>query len=159
MPASVAATSLSFMKSSTNSSLSAVNVRMVSSMRDREPGSERARRGRHEGLGTTHSIGFSRDRLDPRTGASGSRTGPGPAVGAGGNAERAPRRNAGPARQETRSHSDLRDVRRLLALGARDEVELHPFPFGERAEAARADRREVHEHVLTRVRGDEAEAL
>src|SRR5580765_7368527 len=73
--------------------------------------------------------------------------------------ETAPRRKAGPASTLGTQRSDLGDVRRLLALGPRDQVELHALAFRERAEAAGADGREVHEHVLARVRGDEAEAL
>src|SRR4030095_11186683 len=54
---------------------------------------------------------------------------------------------------------DLGDVRRLLSLGARDEVKLDALALGERAEAARADGREGDEDLLAGVRGDEADAL
>src|ERR1043166_8275922 len=110
MPASVAATGWCFMKSSTDSSLSAGNVRIVSIMRRGAWGPGRAGRD------------------------------PGPPG-------------------ESNATSGLGDVRGLLALGPRDEVELDPVALGERAEPVRADGAEVHEHVLARVRGDEAEPL
>src|SRR6516165_5302707 len=110
-----------------------------------------------------YSIDFSRQRLDPRA--------PRPRVPSerarprsgrswrGQNEGRVPRPRGTRPFDRSSIGSDLGDVRRLLALRARDQVELHPFPLGERAEAARADGREVHEDVLSRVRRDEAEAL
>src|SRR6185369_8534975 len=51
------------------------------------------------------------------------------------------------------------DVRGLQALGALDHVELHGCTLGQRAEALRLDRREMHENVFATLGGDEAEAL
>src|SRR5262245_29814586 len=75
----------------------------------------------------------------------------------------APRRrrarpSPGPPRWE-RLRSDLGHVGRLLALGAGHQVELHALALAERAKAARANGREVDEHILAGVRRDEAEAL
>src|ERR1043166_2427848 len=144
MPASVAATGWCFMKSSTNSSLSAVNVRIVSIMRRGAWGPGRAGRGGCAGAGNLIMISaFGVSSLTParaRETCGRARSDPGPP-------------------SESNATSGLGDVRGLLALGPRDEVELDPVALGERAEPVRADGAEVHEHVLARVRGDEAEPL
>src|SRR5207249_4320163 len=54
---------------------------------------------------------------------------------------------------------DRLDVRRLLALGTLDDVELHFLTFGQRAVALTGDCREVNEHVVPVGTSDEAVAL
>src|SRR5881394_335972 len=164
MPASVAATGWCFMKSSTNSSLSAVNVRMVSIMRGLGPGRSE-RDGESWGAwNPPYSIGFPRGRLDPGPPKRRARTGGPRPRRAAGPKRTGPANARGPAPDQRCCErpglgSNLGDVRCLLALGPRHEVELDPFALCERTEAGRADRREVDEHVLSAVRGDEAEAL
>src|SRR6267378_2326924 len=55
--------------------------------------------------------------------------------------------------------SDLADVLRLQALGTLSDLELHRIALGEAAEALSLDRREVDEHVRTRLLRDKAKAL
>src|SRR5215204_1565828 len=47
------------------------------------------------------------------------------------------------------------DVRRLGALGALDDLELHALTFGQRLVAVHRDRREVDEYVLSTLTFDE----
>src|SRR5262245_17169844 len=54
---------------------------------------------------------------------------------------------------------DLADVLRLQALGTLGDIELDGVTLGEAAEALGLDRREVDEHVRTRLLRDKAEAL
>src|SRR5437764_9010366 len=58
-----------------------------------------------------------------------------------------------------RRELDGHDVRCLQALGALGHFELDRRAFAQGAEAATLNRREVDEHVLTVLAGDEAEAL
>src|SRR5690348_2485458 len=81
--------------------------------------------------------------------APGARSRPGPGANA--------RRNY--RRRRWAASPDAGDVGGLLALGSGDHVELDPLALGQGAEAVRGDRREVHEHVLAGVGGQEAEAL
>src|SRR5262245_47121962 len=117
MPASVAATGWCFMKSSTNSSLSAVNVRMVSSIQDRKSGrSERdgevwgARD--HTILSAFRAIGLTRGPPRP-----GSRTGARAAADAAPESERAPRWSAGPANTSETCDQILETFAACLPLG------------------------------------------
>src|SRR5437764_13916094 len=66
--------------------------------------------------------------------------------------------NPGPVRCDQR-RSDFADVLRLQALGTLSDLELHRIALGEAAEALRLDRREVDEHVRTRLLRDKAKAL
>src|ERR1044072_3751759 len=135
MPASVAATGWCFMKSSTNSSLSAVNVRIVSIMRRGACGPGRAGRGGCAGDGNLIMISafgvLSLTPGMPRETREGARRDPDPP-------------------SESSATSGLGAFRRLFALGPRDEVELDPVALGERAEPVRGDGDEVDEHVLAR---------
>ena len=51
------------------------------------------------------------------------------------------------------------DVRRLGALGALDDFELHPLTLGQRLVAVHRDRGEVHEDVLATLTLDEPVTL
>src|SRR4051812_12046292 len=63
-------------------------------------------------------------------------------------------------RRSAERGSERADIRRLRALRALGDVELHPLVLLETAEAARGDRREVGEDVgAAAVLADEAEAL
>src|SRR2546422_10904338 len=64
----------------------------------------------------------------------------------------------GPVHQ-MRVSSDLADVLRLQPLRTLSHVELDVVALGEAAEALCLDRREVHEHVWTRLLRDKAKAL
>src|SRR5207247_7358187 len=55
--------------------------------------------------------------------------------------------------------SDLADVLRLQSLGTLGDLELDRIALGEAAEALSLDRREVDEHVRTRLLRDKAKAL
>src|SRR5438876_7294514 len=55
--------------------------------------------------------------------------------------------------------SDLADVLRLQTLRPLRDLELHVVALGEAAEALSLDRREVDEHVRTRLLRDKAKAL
>src|SRR3989441_13304887 len=55
--------------------------------------------------------------------------------------------------------SDLADVLRLQTLRPLRDLELHVVALGEAAEALGLDRREVDEHVWTRLLRDKAKAL
>src|SRR5213595_3843865 len=66
--------------------------------------------------------------------------------------------NPGPVRCDQR-RSDFADVLRLQPLGTLGDFELHRVALGEAAEALRLDRREVYEHVWTRLLRDKAKAL
>src|SRR5881397_3559426 len=75
---------------------------------------------------------------------------------------KAPKRNGpgepGPVTCDQR-RSDLADVLRLQALGTLSDLELHRIALGKAAEALSLDRREVDEHVRTRLLRDKAKAL
>src|SRR5580765_7539473 len=75
-----------------------------------------------------------------------------------------PETRAGPGSTRARwcdygYRSDLADVLRLQALGTLGDLELHRIALGEAAEALGLDRREVDEHVRTRLLRDKAKAL
>src|SRR5262245_8364981 len=53
----------------------------------------------------------------------------------------------------------LPDVRRLVALGSLDDVELDTVTLGQAAESLGLNRREMNEHVLAVLLRDEAKAL
>src|SRR4029077_4771434 len=63
------------------------------------------------------------------------------------------------ARRTTVDLSDLANVLRLQPLGTLGNFELHRVAFGKAAEALGLDRREVDEHVRTRLLRDKAKAL
>src|ERR1700722_8347840 len=54
---------------------------------------------------------------------------------------------------------DFLDVRRVQALGAGANLELHELALGKGLKAVHRDRREVHEDIFAAVLFDEAEAL
>src|SRR5438552_2608382 len=72
--------------------------------------------------------------------------------------ENGPGKPPGPVTCDQR-RSDLADVLRLQALGTLSDLELHRIALGEAAEALSLDRREVDEHVRTRLLRDKAKAL
>src|SRR5260370_17067044 len=65
----------------------------------------------------------------------------------------------GPGRRRTPCGSDLADVLRLQPLGALGDLELNRIALGETTEPLSLDRREVDEHIWTRLLRDEAKAL
>src|SRR5712692_6661024 len=66
----------------------------------------------------------------------------------------------GPAfRCDPTGSGDLADVLRLQALRTLGDIELDGVTLGETAETVRLDRREVDEHIRTRLLRDKAEAL
>src|SRR5437867_10386463 len=69
-----------------------------------------------------------------------------------------PGNSPGPVSCDQR-RSDLADVLRLQALRTLSDLELHRIALGEAAEALSLDRREVDEHVRTRLLRDKAKAL
>src|SRR5690606_31133194 len=69
-------------------------------------------------------------------------------------------RSAGPGVRSGRAGSaNFLHVRSLQALGSLHDVELDFLALGERPEARRLDRGEVHEHILAALLGDETEPL
>src|SRR5262249_17318683 len=69
-------------------------------------------------------------------------------------------RGAGSRYTTTRTlHFRLLDVRRLLALRAIDNFELHLFPFAEGLEAVALDRREVDKNVFATLASNKSIAL
>src|SRR6266705_4849130 len=65
----------------------------------------------------------------------------------------------GPAARIACCRSNLTDVLRLQTLGTLRDIEFHAVALGEAAEALGLDRREVDEHVWTRLLRDKAKAL